>query len=301
MMNNLIATDANLSRHHVPVRGTCFWCKMDWGTTTHCLIFCGAVKKVWKYTHFWGEIKNLSKLSIEDICRVVYAIFGDDGLERWFINLWVVWTNLCRLKHGDLGTDFAEAMRASKVMLANFQEARQNLDLSQRLLPSEGSRTWQCPSQGCLRLNVDVSVLHGGQLVGFGFIIRDHCGGIVAAVSRRIGFTATVLMGELHAMLLGIGFCLEHDLGPVVLFTDSLLAVHVVNDTYKGLNSLCDDLFDAFAHARQNVVLDFRHARREANRAAPQLARFAFSSPDVMIWKADFPSWLLDIVLPDLI
>ncbi|XP_057790714.1 uncharacterized mitochondrial protein AtMg00310-like [Salvia miltiorrhiza] len=44
-------------------------------------------------------------------------------------------------------------------------------------------------------------------------------------------------------------------------------------DSHHGSNSLCDDLWEVFQHARKYVVLEFFHARCDANRAAHKLAR----------------------------
>ncbi|XP_057808734.1 uncharacterized protein LOC131023209 [Salvia miltiorrhiza] len=151
-----------------------------------------------------------------------------------------------------------------------------------------------------LRLDVDVAHCDEGRKVGVGFLLRNSSGSIIAAGCQPIGFTETVILRELHAMLIAIGFCLEHDFGSVVLYSDSLLAIHLLQETHHGSDSLCDDLWEAFQHVRHHVVLEFFHARREANRAAHELARFSVSCQDVMIWKSDFPIWLRDFAFFDI-
>lgn len=74
------------------------------------------------------------------------------------------------------------------------------------------------------------------------------------------------------------------------MFIDSLLANHVVQDSHGMMDSLCDDFLEAFAHVKQQVVLDFSHARREVNKIAYSLANLVVISKDVMIWKSDFPT-----------
>ncbi|XP_057793321.1 uncharacterized protein LOC131009939 [Salvia miltiorrhiza] len=168
------------------------------------------------------------------------------------------------------------------------------------VLPKEGDKRWIPPCRGIFRLDVDVSIHANGNLVGAGFLVRDHERTVLAAAARRIGRTETTLMGELHSILLGVGFCMEQDFCPLEVFTDSLLAVHVLSEKTRGIDSLCDDLYDAFISAKEKIVLDFKHVRREANRAAHFLANLAVCVPDAMIWRSDFPSSLLDIVHRDL-
>lgn len=107
-----------------------------------------------------------------------------------------------------------------------------------------------------------------GRRVGVGFIIHDHDGVIVAAATQPIGFTTTVVLVELHAMLLRIGYWLANDIVSIHLFSDSLLVVHVVDDSICGTDSLCDKLFETFVYVKRYVVIDVSHVRCEANRAA---------------------------------
>ncbi|XP_057811420.1 uncharacterized protein LOC131025639 [Salvia miltiorrhiza] len=289
MLFNMIAMNGNLVSHHVPTLGFCFWCKKEWGSTSHGLLWCDKVRAAWKATVFWEDIRCFKHLSMEDLCRLVADKKGIDGLERWLFLLWFVWKFLCDIKHENKSGDSELNLLVGDRMLSSFQKARQQVFVEQRLLPREGSRLWQPPPQGLLRLDVDVSYHDAGRRVGMGFILRDALGKIVAAGCQRIGHTATVLLGELHALLLAIGFCLENDTGPVVVYSDSLLAIHVLQDSHHGSDSLCDDLWEVFSHARTFVVVDFLHARREANRAAHELARLSVSVSDVMIWKSGFP------------
>ncbi|XP_057811902.1 uncharacterized protein LOC131026150 [Salvia miltiorrhiza] len=179
-------------------------------------------------------------------------------------------------------------------------EAKLQIHGSLRLLPREGDGRWISPRRGLLRLDVDFSFHDVNGVAGVGFLVRDWTGSLIAAAAHRVGRTETILMGELQAMLLGIGFCLEQDLGPIVLYSDSMLAIHVVHEDYKGMDSLSDELFETFVAAKDRIVVDFRHVRREANRAAHSLANFAAWSDGVMIWKQGFPAWLTDIVHRDL-
>lgn len=60
-----------------------------------------------------------------------------------------------------------------------------------------------------------------------------------------------------------------------LIFIDSPMVVHILHNSHGGSDSPCDDLFVAFQHARQHVIFEFSHARREANWAAYSLDQFA--------------------------
>ncbi|XP_057808975.1 uncharacterized protein LOC131023452 [Salvia miltiorrhiza] len=300
-VQNLLASDLNLHHRHISSSGICSWCHKDWGSTVHCLIFCDVTRGAWKKTKWWLVVKNKKHFLLEDICRAVIESSDREGFDLFCVSLWWTWSWLCKAKHDcDFKKDL-ELVVGCADFLCSFHEARRTFLTKDRLLPNVGDNSWIPPPAGLFRLDTDVSIQGNGEATGAGFLVRDHRGKIIAAAAHRVGRTETVLMGELHAMLLGIGFCLENQIGPLLVFTDSLLAVHVVHEDSAGSESLCDELFEVFSHARHHLVLDFRHARREANRAAHCLANFAATSSGVMIWKSSFPTWLSDIASRDLI
>ncbi|XP_057796910.1 uncharacterized protein LOC131012944 [Salvia miltiorrhiza] len=264
-------------------------------------MFCEKVRDAWKNSEFWDFIKPIQRLSLEDMCGAIWDSMGEEGVEKWLFKLWASWKCLREFKHSTDGVSFVRDIQRSDAMLKVFKDARHSLTIKQRILPNEGAKDWYAPPPGSFRLDVDVSFREDGQKVGAGFIVRDSSGIITLAGARPIGFTPTVLLGELHAMMIAIGFCLEQDIGPVFLFSDSLLAIHVLQDERGGSDSLCDDLWEVFEHARKYVVLEFCHARRSANRAAHALAASAVVSQGEQTWTSNFPVWLLDIVNSDLV
>ncbi|XP_057809015.1 uncharacterized protein LOC131023489 [Salvia miltiorrhiza] len=240
------------------------------------------VKGAWKSSIFWDDISPFIHLSLRDLSSVVADRKGDEGLELWFFQLWFVWKSFCDFKHNPSNEKTTVELQDCRLWLDEYKKVRLHTSIPERVLPLEGERRWYPPPPDILRLDVDVAFDNGGQRLGAGFLLRDSRGKIVAASCQRIGFTPTVLLGELHAILLAAGFCLENELGPVVLYSDSLLAIHVLQEESWG-SDLREELREALDQARENVVLEFFHARREANRAAHELARLALFVSDVMI------------------
>ncbi|XP_057809016.1 uncharacterized protein LOC131023490 [Salvia miltiorrhiza] len=92
-------------------------------------------------------------------------------------------------------------------------------------------------------LDVDVAWRDKGNRVGIDFMVRNWLGSIVAVVSRLVGYTLLFLWAT-YVMMFGICFCLESDLEPIVVFSDSILVAHVLHDTYNGYESLSDKLWE---------------------------------------------------------
>lgn len=48
-----IPIGANLQAHHVLTNGFCALCKIDYATTSNCLLFYPFVQNAWKKTFIW--------------------------------------------------------------------------------------------------------------------------------------------------------------------------------------------------------------------------------------------------------
>ncbi|XP_057809042.1 uncharacterized protein LOC131023515 [Salvia miltiorrhiza] len=229
-LHDMIAISENMRCHHVPTTHICYWCGKVRGTTTHGLIWCDLVREEWKTTKFWADICNFKNLRLMDLCLLIKDKRGEEGVEKWFFLLWMTWKFLCEVKYGKnekwerLNLDFGQSMFTS------YHSARQQVLVEAQLLPKEGARNWYPPPKEMLRVDVDVAFREDGLTSGMGFVVRNFQGKIIFAGCQTIGCTATVLMGELHALMLAVGHCLENDTSPIVVFTDSLLATHVLSD-----------------------------------------------------------------------
>ncbi|XP_075080452.1 uncharacterized protein LOC142165958 [Nicotiana tabacum] len=82
--------------------------------------------------------------------------------------------------------------------------------------------TWQLPHQGWYKCNTDGASKGNPRSGSLGFCVRNDVGDLVYARVVDLGVTTNVV-AEAKAILQGLEYCVEHDLHPLLLETDSLV------------------------------------------------------------------------------
>ncbi|XP_075095079.1 uncharacterized protein LOC142173397 [Nicotiana tabacum] len=87
--------------------------------------------------------------------------------------------------------------------------------------------TWQLPFHGWYKCNTDGASKGNPAPSSLGFCMRDDKGDVVYARAVDLGVTTNVV-AEAKAILQGLEYCVEHDLHPLILETDSLVMKKVI-------------------------------------------------------------------------
>lgn len=100
--NDFIPTELNLLRHHVPTSGNCILCGAFMASSSHCLIFCHRIRKLWKSTPLWIFLKHQQHLSLLDCGIMLAHTVSKNFLELFAMLLWAIWKEICSWKHSPL-------------------------------------------------------------------------------------------------------------------------------------------------------------------------------------------------------
>ncbi|KAK3221600.1 hypothetical protein Dsin_008625 [Dipteronia sinensis] len=88
---------------------------------------------------------------------------------------------------------------------------------------------WRPPTANVYKLNTDAALDVGRGIVGVGAIIRNHQGHVMGSTSQRLEATFSPKEAEAMAILRGIEFAVGSGLMPVVIESDSLGVVNLIN------------------------------------------------------------------------
>lgn len=69
--HDIIAAEANLFKHHVPINSRCVLCGFYWANTTHVMFFCQGIKKAWSSSEWWPMLKTKKSQNMEDILTLM--------------------------------------------------------------------------------------------------------------------------------------------------------------------------------------------------------------------------------------
>lgn len=113
--------------------------------------------------------------------------------------------------------------------LSSCQQAQSSSSSSQTL-PQSTDKKWRAPNEGCLKMNVDASVVAGMDKIGPGAVIRDSQGFVMGAMSKSVSGIFSPFLAECMAIREGLQFAWESGLKVSSVESDAAQAVHSVNN-----------------------------------------------------------------------
>jgi ribonuclease HI len=149
---------------------------------------------------------------------------------------------------------------------------------------------WSKPPPGFFKVNTDGSYVHGQAACGG--IIRNHNGNFVKGFMCKLG-SGNALFAELKGILFTLHIIREMQLTNVILETDSIHALNMIQNRYTSIFHL-QPLLQEIIHLinRSGSTIRINHIHREANTCADALALRGH--------QADFSVSILDVIQPSI-
>ncbi|KAF7811082.1 cytochrome P450 89A2-like [Senna tora] len=130
-----------------------------------------------------------------------------------------------------------------------------------------------------VKINVDGAAKTNDSLISCGGVIRDNNGSWILGFTRSLG-SGSALLAEIWGILLDITKGLDRGFGNIIIESDSLAAVHLVNKECNPDHPLRDIITKIHRLMSQAQNVKVVHVYREANRLANALASYASSMSD---------------------
>ncbi|KAK3231603.1 hypothetical protein Dsin_003484 [Dipteronia sinensis] len=212
-----IPTMYNLCLRRIPVVDICPLCNKVSKTTLHTLWDCKIFKharKQWipSNTQIRGQYKNFFDLLD---CS---SSLGEEDLEVFCTIVWRVWSLRNAKTHGAPYTDVCDVFVWTKCFLLEYKECNMGV-AKNRSMVSRRNVLWSPPSPGFFKVNCDAAIDVRGGRIGFGLVIRDSTGGVMASSSQVMAGYFNAQAAEAIAILRGIQF--SKDSGLYLCYVES--------------------------------------------------------------------------------
>ncbi|XP_070018000.1 uncharacterized protein [Nicotiana sylvestris] len=132
----------------------------------------------------------------------------------------------------------------------------------------------QLPFHGWYKCNTDRSSKGNLGPSSLGFCVRNDEGDMLYVRAVYLGMTINGVI-EAKAILQGLESCVEHDLHPLILETDSLVMKKVIEGEWDPPWVVANDVKKIIEKGNFNVI--FQHVFREGNSVADFIANIVFS------------------------
>ena len=213
---------------------------MPFGTVQQSKIFGLSSRKLHKARHCQTNMMHLMEELLEHL--------NQDELELFWTQAWIVWNQRnCLLHGGQLKVPSSLTNRA-KEYITEFRIAQTRLGVQRTQQPN--GDTWQPPPPEEFKLNFDAAVFLDSGRIGYGAIIRNEKGEVMAAMTASGPMVRTSDEPELLACRKAIEFAVDAGFSRMIIEGDIINVIHAISSSLENTSPF------------GNVVDDIQHLLR---------------------------------------
>ena len=296
--HNILPTKENLMRRKVLQDDWCEECKDEAKTTGHLFWRCPRDQEVWQHTklHFSFDPHSIS--SFFDLLwnLMVVRKYDEERVAMVVTVAWAIWANRNEVRNGKRKRTGRDIVQWTSQYLAGYLAANDSPRFTspETLIPH-----WTPPMGLRYKVNVDGAVFRSQKTAGVGVVVRDSNGLVVAALSRKINSPLGALEVEAKAVEAGISFARDIGIADFTVEGDSLVVYNSLSGQSDPPSSVAHVISGILGMYGIGLWIDFSHIRRQGNRPAHLLAKYASNLDDYMTWMEENPCFLEQALLHD--
>jgi ribonuclease HI len=293
--HDILPTRENLHKRKIIDDPMCPICGREVETSFHILWQCPSAMDVWSM----GNLK-FQKSAFKGPCfsQVVAGMFSKCSPEeiQQFVGLARrIWLRRNEVVHGGMFTHPSVIMQITRRAIADFQAAHEKQAVQNTSSGLQGTR-WEAPQFGWLKANWDAGYNKAQGCTGFGVVVRDSSGTLIAAkCAYRQGFLVSS-MAEILGALTAVQLCRSRGFMSVHFEGDAQEAVDAINSTAWDLSHLGHLAADVKTEMQGLLQWKVTHVRRNGNTAAHILSKFAAQYALDRTWCDDLPECIKETI-----
>ncbi|XP_062021223.1 uncharacterized protein LOC133737733 [Rosa rugosa] len=276
----------------------------------HATWGCSCCVAVFERAGFYSKLSSGQFPSFIHLLHHAFSTLDEEELQFFAVLLWLNWHERNNFYHERNNFYHKGAVVPSDIIYENgvkflkcFKEAlgcRAGVEFNavEEVVPGS-LRRWQAPRSGQLKVNCDGAANFKDRCFGGGTIIRDEFGSLIVAGGKNFQHPVSSLVAELLAIKVGLDLVVERRLRNVMVESDCLEAIHLLNSKERCLapeGGLVEDIQNTMALVNISSIY---HVRREGNTAAHAIAKFVARNNGRYVWLEDGPDWLMSLIYHD--
>ncbi|XP_060962206.1 uncharacterized protein LOC115708945 [Cannabis sativa] len=176
--NHLLPSNLNLFHHKSMFSPSCSICSTHLDSNTHSLITCSRAGKFWKNYSFSNFYFTNNKCDIKEFLLRGFEHFDKDNFTLFLGSVWAIWNR--RNKAIFTNHNYTDLDVEASVLnyLQEYRDAQLKINTPSSL--TQSSSTNLQPPSGMFQLNVDVALFSSSNNHGYGAIVTDSTGQVIA-------------------------------------------------------------------------------------------------------------------------
>ena len=294
---NILPTKDALFRRKITEDGGCEVCKGETESVLHMLWECRVAQDVWAGCSGKLQKSVLGHWDVMQLFEDMMDRLPIEDMELFLVQGWVIWNQRNLILHGGQVQDPAKLNQRAKNLLEDFRNAQDRLVIG--TITDGGSATWKPPSGLVYKLNFDAAVAPSLRTSGFGAIIRNEKGEVMAAYAGRGPSVTDSEEAEALACRKAMEFAVDTGFSDLIIEGDNIEVIKAISsarDNGSRLGHIYEDIRCLTASLRDWST---SWVRRNANTVAHSLAQFAREIENEIVWLEDLPPPALEALYSD--
>lgn len=218
LAHNTVAVRANLRRRGMDIDVNCLFCRTKDEDSWHLFFKCKHVKKIWRGVDLDEERQRFAALN--SAVEVFEGLLNltDEKQTPMATVLWNWWLERNKVREGGV------ARTPDDLTFIIRNQARSFLEIATKPTAalSDDVQSWRKPDEGWVKINVDGSFLPDSEDGGWGAVLRDCSGVVLASGAGNLFNLQSASQAEAMAALQGVKLANVKGHRNVILETDSL-------------------------------------------------------------------------------
>ena len=202
---NLLPTAENLWKRKVIPNPTCQRCNLGVETGFHALIECKAARKIRQHSSLVAvEMPPSHGRSMLDVFLDTSGLLSKKEAEFQIAYWWVTWYARNHFLFKRQKLDPLISTTKAEAVVKGFRRYKKPEHQQMESSKAERAKQWKPPPKNWYKANVDAAIDNQRQRVGFGVVVRNDNGDIVAATIKLSSFNGEVSFAEAEAIEWGM-------------------------------------------------------------------------------------------------
>ncbi|KAK9988687.1 hypothetical protein SO802_028926 [Lithocarpus litseifolius] len=212
-----------------------------------------------------------------------------EDLEFFFVQCWVLWNQRNSVVHGGCIQDPARLVQCAKDVLQEYQDAQTQLSAPIPSSSMQQQLRWVPPLGSAYKLNVDVAVFKGMKASGYGAVVWNDKGEVMAAMAGKGPQVQDSEEAEVLACRRAVEFALEAGFREIILEGDNCTVMMAILGPKPDRDRLGHVNEDIKTMGREFRAFSVLCVKRDANSVAHSLAMFARQIDGEIVWLEENP------------
>ena len=215
----------------------CCFCHRANETVLHVLWVCGAAQDVWASSAIRFQKFGTKQVDFGQLVSSLMSRFSLEELDLFWVICWQIWLQRNTILHGGAFQHPSQSYQRALDYLREFNEAHEHLSVPVTVQAS-ACQAWQPPQGNLFKLNFDGACFNNGAASGYGAVVRNGNGEVMAALSAKGGAVRDSEEVEVLDCRKALEFAIDAGFMEVILEGDNVMVMKTVSQAQPDLSRL---------------------------------------------------------------